>query len=107
MVATASNGLQKVVPSELLITQKDKEDVWNIFTPLANKHNAVNLGQGFPNFPAADFIKVANSYVLFLLPIINIVWFLGKYSRVCFPGFQSICANKRTSKPSRSTLVTI
>ncbi len=29
------------------------------FTALANQYNAVNLGQGFPNFPAPDFIKNA------------------------------------------------
>jgi len=29
------------------------------FTPLAIKHDAVNLGQGFPNFAAPDFIKEA------------------------------------------------
>ncbi|MCC9077757.1 aminotransferase class I/II-fold pyridoxal phosphate-dependent enzyme [Litorilinea aerophila] len=29
------------------------------FTALAIEHNAVNLGQGFPNFPAPDFIKEA------------------------------------------------
>lgn len=29
------------------------------FTALALQHNAVNLGQGFPNFPAPDFIKEA------------------------------------------------
>jgi len=29
------------------------------FTALANRHNAVNLGQGFPDFPAPDFIKEA------------------------------------------------
>jgi aspartate/methionine/tyrosine aminotransferase len=29
------------------------------FTVLANQHNAVNLGQGFPNFAAPDFIKDA------------------------------------------------
>lgn len=29
------------------------------FTGLANAHKAVNLGQGFPNFPAPDFIKEA------------------------------------------------
>jgi N-succinyldiaminopimelate aminotransferase len=28
-------------------------------TALANQHQAVNLGQGFPNFPAPDFIKEA------------------------------------------------
>jgi kynurenine--oxoglutarate transaminase/cysteine-S-conjugate beta-lyase/glutamine--phenylpyruvate transaminase len=29
------------------------------FTALAIQHDAVNLGQGFPNFPAPDFIKEA------------------------------------------------
>lgn len=29
------------------------------YTALAIEHNAVNLGQGFPNFPAPDFIKHA------------------------------------------------
>ncbi len=29
------------------------------FTALANQHEAVNLGQGFPNFAAPDFIKAA------------------------------------------------
>ncbi len=29
------------------------------FTALAIQHHAVNLGQGFPNFPAPDFIKHA------------------------------------------------
>ena len=29
------------------------------YTALAIQHNAVNLGQGFPNFPAPDFVKAA------------------------------------------------
>lgn len=29
------------------------------FTALADRHAAVNLGQGFPNFPAPDFVKEA------------------------------------------------
>lgn len=29
------------------------------YTALAIQHNAVNLGQGFPNFPAPDFVKSA------------------------------------------------
>lgn len=29
------------------------------YTALALEHNAVNLGQGFPNFPAPDFVKAA------------------------------------------------
>lgn len=32
-------------------------DVWSVFSPLAIKYNAVNLGQGFPNFPPAEFVK--------------------------------------------------
>jgi len=30
--------------------------VWHEFTPLANAHKAVNLGQGFPNWQPSDFI---------------------------------------------------
>jgi aspartate/methionine/tyrosine aminotransferase len=33
--------------------------VFTEFTALALQHNAVNLGQGFPNFPAPDFVKTA------------------------------------------------
>lgn len=33
--------------------------VWTEFTPLAIKHQAVNLGQGFPGFPCPDFVKQA------------------------------------------------
>lgn len=33
--------------------------VFTEFTALALQHNAVNLGQGFPNFPAPDFVKEA------------------------------------------------
>jgi len=33
--------------------------VWGEFTPLALQHQAVNLGQGFPAFPAPSFIKEA------------------------------------------------
>ena len=35
------------------------QTVFAEFTSLANQLNAVNLGQGFPNFPAPDFIKDA------------------------------------------------
>jgi kynurenine---oxoglutarate transaminase / cysteine-S-conjugate beta-lyase / glutamine---phenylpyruvate transaminase len=31
--------------------------VWSEFTPLAQKHNAVNLGQGFPSFAPEQFVK--------------------------------------------------
>lgn len=33
--------------------------VFGVYSALAQQHNAVNLGQGFPNFPAPDFIKEA------------------------------------------------
>jgi aspartate/methionine/tyrosine aminotransferase len=33
--------------------------VFSEFSAMALQYNAVNLGQGFPNFPAPDFIKVA------------------------------------------------
>lgn len=33
--------------------------IFQEMTLLANAHNAVNLGQGFPDFPAPDFIKEA------------------------------------------------
>ncbi|KAI9150967.1 arylformamidase [Blastocladiella emersonii ATCC 22665] len=35
------------------------QDVWSVFSPLAIKTGAVNLGQGFPNFPPPAFIKEA------------------------------------------------
>ncbi|OMJ75991.1 hypothetical protein SteCoe_24753 [Stentor coeruleus] len=33
--------------------------VWTEFTPLALKHQAINLGQGFPNFACPQFVKDA------------------------------------------------
>ena len=33
--------------------------IWNEFTPLSIKHNAINLGQGFPGFSCPDFVKQA------------------------------------------------
>lgn len=35
------------------------DTVWSTFTPLATSAKAVNLGQGFPDMPAADFVKRA------------------------------------------------
>lgn len=35
------------------------ESVIREMTRLANRHNAINLAQGFPNFPAPDFLKEA------------------------------------------------
>ncbi|KAG0002534.1 hypothetical protein BGZ80_011051 [Entomortierella chlamydospora] len=36
-----------------------EQDVWSIFTPLAVECQAVNLGQGFMNFPPPDFVLEA------------------------------------------------
>lgn len=33
--------------------------VWTEFTPLSQKHEAINLGQGFPGWPCPDFVKEA------------------------------------------------
>ena len=33
--------------------------IFTEITALAVKHEAVNLGQGFPDFPAPDFVKQA------------------------------------------------
>jgi aspartate/methionine/tyrosine aminotransferase len=37
----------------------DRPTVWHEFTPLAVKHSAVNLGQGFPDWPSPQFCKDA------------------------------------------------
>lgn len=37
----------------------DRPTVWHEFSPLAMQHGAVNLGQGFPNWPAPQFVKDA------------------------------------------------
>jgi len=39
--------------------QSFEPTVFAEYTALAIEHNAVNLGQGFPNFPAPDFVKEA------------------------------------------------
>ena len=36
-----------------------RESVIRGMTRLAREHNAINLAQGFPNFPAPDLIKEA------------------------------------------------
>lgn len=38
--------------------------VWTEFTPLAAKHNAVNLGQGFPDFPPEAFVLDAAKHAI-------------------------------------------
>jgi DNA-binding transcriptional MocR family regulator len=34
----------------------DKPTVWHEFSPLANEYNAVNLGQGFPDWDPPEFV---------------------------------------------------
>jgi aspartate/methionine/tyrosine aminotransferase len=41
------------------LTGFDRPTVWHEFTPLANKHGAINLGQGFPDWKSPDFVKQA------------------------------------------------
>lgn len=38
--------------------------IFSEITALAQHHNAINLGQGFPDFPAPDFIKQAAIYAI-------------------------------------------
>lgn len=47
--------------------------VWNEFSPLALKHKAINLGQGFPSFEPPEFVKAALRHTV-TLP-------LNQYSR--------------------------
>lgn len=47
--------------------------VWNEFSPLAVKHKAINLGQGFPSFEPPEFVKSALRHTV-TLP-------LNQYSR--------------------------
>ena len=37
----------------------DKPTVFATFSQLSAQHNAVNMGQGFPNFPSPRFVKEA------------------------------------------------
>lgn len=55
---TFSNQGYSAAASDILQRQIEKSDVWNVFSQLATQYSAINLGQGFPNFPVADFIKV-------------------------------------------------
>ncbi|RKP07023.1 putative BNA3-Arylformamidase [Thamnocephalis sphaerospora] len=55
---------QSPMTEKSVIQQSDRvahftQDVWSLFTRLTLENNAVNLGQGFMNFPAPEFIKQA------------------------------------------------
>lgn len=46
-------------PTAARLVGFDKPTVWAEFTPLANAHKAVNLGQGFPDWESPKFCKDA------------------------------------------------
>eukprot|EP01122_Echinamoeba_exundans_P000400 TRINITY_DN10355_c0_g1_i2.p1 TRINITY_DN10355_c0_g1~~TRINITY_DN10355_c0_g1_i2.p1 ORF type:complete len:294 (+),score=16.69 TRINITY_DN10355_c0_g1_i2:43-924(+) len=46
------------------VSTLSSSSVWTEFTPLANKHGAVNLGQGFPDFAPDEWILDATSAAL-------------------------------------------
>ena len=41
------------------ILQGHEKNLWVEYSALAIRHQAVNLGQGFPDFPPPDFLKDA------------------------------------------------
>ncbi|OMJ27591.1 putative aminotransferase [Smittium culicis] len=57
MSNTSNSGV--IVPTDAY--KKARLDVWTMFNNAAAKSNAVNLGQGFMNFPVEDFIKQAGA----------------------------------------------
>jgi hypothetical protein len=54
----SSSSLHSIPPPAARAAKYGEKDVWGIFTPLAIANGAINLGQGFPNINAPDFIKV-------------------------------------------------
>ncbi|OLY84405.1 putative aminotransferase [Smittium mucronatum] len=54
-----NTSLSVIEPSETY--KKAKLDVWTMFNIASAKSKAVNLGQGFMNFPVEDFIKKAGA----------------------------------------------
>uniref|UniRef100_A0A7S3YS97 Aminotransferase class I/classII large domain-containing protein n=1 Tax=Lotharella globosa TaxID=91324 RepID=A0A7S3YS97_9EUKA len=58
-----SKGVQSVLPRMKSVVNASRigsfsdENVWTVFTPLANRLKAVNLGQGFPGWEAPQFLK--------------------------------------------------
>ncbi|KAI8052416.1 pyridoxal phosphate-dependent transferase [Syncephalis plumigaleata] len=55
--AAAEEQTSTIQPSERVA--HFTQDVWSLFTRLTVENQAVNLGQGFMNFPAPDFVKEA------------------------------------------------
>ncbi|PRP76242.1 putative aminotransferase [Planoprotostelium fungivorum] len=68
--ALQTSAIRKMTTVSETITKKplaqrlnhlSAQSVWTEFTPLANQYSAINLGQGFPDFPADKFIIDAAS----------------------------------------------
>lgn len=54
-----SKSTPRAVTTAARLKGFDAPTVWSEFTPLANQHKAVNLGQGFPDWETPEFIKKA------------------------------------------------
>ncbi|KAK9766887.1 arylformamidase [Basidiobolus ranarum] len=54
-----TNGANSITISPATRVGKAELDVWTMFNMAAAEFQAVNLGQGFMNFPARDFVKEA------------------------------------------------
>lgn len=52
------SGFKRVITSNRL-RGFDAPTVWNEFSPLSVKHGSCNMGQGFPDWESAPFIKEA------------------------------------------------
>jgi aspartate/methionine/tyrosine aminotransferase len=55
---TSSRGASRSLSAQLSprLNGLDKPTVWHEFSPLANEYNAVNLGQGFPDWDPPSFV---------------------------------------------------
>ena len=57
--STMGNKTEFIPPMADRVKSFMKPTVWHEFTPLAVKHKSCNLGQGFPDWNAPDFVKKA------------------------------------------------
>ena len=57
---TSSRGAIRRLSSLQVLSPRldglDKPTVWHEFSPLANEYNAINLGQGFPDWDPPPFV---------------------------------------------------
>lgn len=68
-----------------------QESVWHEFSGLARKYGAVNLGQGFPNFPPPDFVAESVTKAL-TTPVPSSSSFVVVYLSV--PSFKETAASQ-------------